>query len=146
MLPEPGDLLNTPDQLLRDAGLSRAKTVSLKDLAAKTLDGIVPLPEKIATLSDEEIIRGLTSIRGVGRWTVEMLLIFNLGRMDVLPVDDYALRRSIAAVYGMKEAPTPKQLHALGESWRPRRTVASLYLWNYLKPREAETKVTRGLL
>lgn len=144
--PEPEDLLKTPDQALREAGLSSAKTASLKDLAAKTLDGTVPSKEKIVTLGDEEIIRGLTSIRGVGRWTVEMLLIFNLGRKDVFPVDDYAIRRSVALVLGMKEAPTPKQLIAVGEAWRPLRTVVSLYLWNYLKPKEAETKVTKGLL
>jgi methylated-DNA-[protein]-cysteine S-methyltransferase len=137
-IPEPGDLLKTPDQLLRGAGLSRAKTASLKDLAAKTLDGTVPSSEKIVTLSDEKITRRLTSIYGVGRWTVEMLLIFNLGRTDVFPVDDYALRKSIADVYGMKEIPTPKQLHALGESWRPLRTVATLYLWNSIKPKGTE--------
>jgi methylated-DNA-[protein]-cysteine S-methyltransferase len=132
-IPEPGDLLNTPDRLLRAAGLSAAKAAFLKDLAAKTLDGTVPPPEKIVALSDEEITRRLTTIHGVGRWTAEMLLIFNLGRMDVFPVDDYALRKSVAEVYGMKEIPSPKQLTALGELWRPRRTVASLYLWNYLK-------------
>jgi 3-methyladenine DNA glycosylase/8-oxoguanine DNA glycosylase len=134
-IPEPGDLLRTPDRLLRGAGLSRAKTASLKDLAAKTLDGTVPSSEKIVALSDEEITRRLTSIYGVGRWTVEMLLIFNLGRTDVFPVDDHALRKSIADVYGMKEIPTPKQLNALGESWRPLRTVATLYLWNSIKPK-----------
>lgn len=142
-IPEPGDLLKTPDRLLRGAGLSRAKAASLKDLAAKTLDGTVPSPEKIVALSDEEITLRLTSIYGVGRWTVEMLLIFNLGRTDVFPVDDYALRKSVADLYGMKELPTPKELNALGESWRPRRTVATLYLWNSIKPKEAERKVIR---
>ncbi len=135
-IPEPGDLLNTPGRLLRGAGLSRAKAAALKDLAAKVLDGTVPSSEKIVALSDEEITRRLTSIYGVGRWTVEMLLIFHLGRMDVFPVDDYALRKSIAKVYGMKEVPSPRQLNALGESWRPQRTVASLYLWNAIKPKE----------
>ena len=135
-IPDPGDLLDTPDRLLRNAGLSKAKTASLKDLAAKTLDGTVPSPERIVTLSDDEITRRLITIYGVGRWTVEMLLIFSLGRRDVFPVDDYALRRSIAEVYGMKQFPTPKQLNALSESWRPYRTVASLYLWNFIKPNE----------
>jgi 3-methyladenine DNA glycosylase/8-oxoguanine DNA glycosylase len=137
-IPEPGDLLKTPDRLLRGAGLSKAKTAALKDLAAKTLDGTVPSSEKIAALSDDEITRRLTSIYGVGRWTVEMLLIFNLGRMDVFPVDDYALRKSVADVYGMKDIPTPKQLDALGELWRPLRTVATLYLWNSIKPKGTE--------
>jgi methylated-DNA-[protein]-cysteine S-methyltransferase len=137
-IPEPGDLLKTPDRLLRGAGLSRAKTASLKDLAAKTLDGTVPSPEKIVALTDHEITRRLTAIYGVGRWTVEMLLIFNLGRIDVFPVDDYALRKSVADLYGMKDIPTPKQLDALGESWRPLRTVATLYLWNSIKPKGTE--------
>jgi methylated-DNA-[protein]-cysteine S-methyltransferase len=138
VIPEPGDLLKTPDRLLRGAGLSQAKTASLKDLAAKTLDGTVPSSKKIVALSDDEITRRLTSIYGVGRWTVEMLLIFNLGRMDIFPVDDYALRKSIADLYGMKDIPTPKQLSALGESWRPLRTVATLYLWNSIKPKGTE--------
>jgi len=135
-IPEPGELLNTPDRLLRGAGLSKTKAAALKDVAVKTLDGTVPSSEKIAALSDEDITRQLTSIYGVGRWTVEMMLIFNLGRMDVLPVDDYALRKSVAETLGMKEVPTPKQLYALGESWRPLRTVASLYLWNFIEPDE----------
>ncbi|MBI3562068.1 MAG: methylated-DNA--[protein]-cysteine S-methyltransferase [Gammaproteobacteria bacterium] len=135
-MPTPRNLLNTPDQLLRNAGLSRAKTASLKDLATKTLDGTVPSLKQIVTLGDQEIVQRLTSIYGVGRWTVEMLLIFNLGRRDIFPIDDYALRKCIAEVYGMPQAPTPKQLNALGESWRPYRTVASLYLWNFINPKE----------
>lgn len=129
-IPQPGELLKTPEQSLRNAGLSQAKAAALKDLAAKTLDGTVPTAKAIVALDDEAIMGRLTSIRGVGRWTVEMLLIFNLGRMDVFPVDDYALRKSIATVYGMTEVPTPKQLAPLGDRWRPYRTVASLYLWN----------------
>ncbi|MGD0960067.1 MAG: methylated-DNA--[protein]-cysteine S-methyltransferase [Methylomonas sp.] len=131
-IPAPGDLLNTPDQSLRDAGLSRAKTASLKDLAAKTLAGAVPSAREIVALGDEEIIRRLTSIYGVGRWTVEMLLIFSLGRADVFPADDYALRKGIAELYGMAEIPTPKKLGEFGDMWRPYRTVAALYLWNFL--------------
>ncbi|HYE36779.1 methylated-DNA--[protein]-cysteine S-methyltransferase [Methylocaldum sp.] len=129
-IPDPGELLNTPDQSLRESGLSKAKAAALKDLAIKTLDGTVPTAETIVALDDDEIARRLTSIRGVGQWTVEMLLIFNLGRMDVFPVDDYALRKGIAKVYGMPEVPSPKQLITLGDRWRPYRTVASLYLWN----------------
>ena len=137
-IPEPGDLLKTPDWLLRGAGLSGGKTASLKDLAAKTLDGTVPSPEKIVALSDEEITTRLTSIYGVGRWTVEMLLIFNLRRTDVFPVDDYALRKSVAELYRMKAVPTPRELKPLGEPWRPWRTVATLYLWNSIKPKGSE--------
>ena len=131
-IPKPADLLKTPDDRLRSAGLSRSKTKALKDIAAKTTDGTVPSLKEIALLSNEEIIERLTSIYGVGQWTVEMMLIFNLGRMDVLPVDDYALRKSIAAVFRRKQALTPKQARTLGEAWRPYRTVASLYLWNFL--------------
>jgi O-6-methylguanine DNA methyltransferase len=133
-MPEPEKILATPDRMLRGAGLSRVKTKAFKDLAAKTLDGTVPSLEKIVALTDDEIVRRLTSIYGVGRWTVEMLLIFNLGRMDVLPVDDFAIRRGVSLVYGMKQPPTPAKVLALGEAWRPHRTVASLYLWNFLNP------------
>ena len=129
-LPEPTGLLETPDGRLRDAGLSRSKTKAVKDIAARALDGTVPSSEEILTLSDDEIIKRLTSIYGVGRWTVEMMLIFNLGRMDVLPVDDYALRKSIAGVFKMDTIPTPREVNKMGEVWRPYRTVASLYLWN----------------
>jgi DNA-3-methyladenine glycosylase II len=132
-IPAPADLLGTTDDRLRSAGLSRSKTRAVKDIAAKTLDGTVPSLQEIMSLGNEDIVKRLTSIYGVGRWTVEMMLIFNLGRMDVLPVDDFALRKSIADVYGMKNVPTPKQVNALGEAWRPYRTVASLYLWNFVK-------------
>jgi O-6-methylguanine DNA methyltransferase len=132
-LPGPGDMIKTPDEQLRNAGLSRSKTRAIKDIATKTLDGTVPTVKEIQSLGNEEIIKRLTSIYGVGKWTVEMLLIFNLGRADVLPVDDYALRKSIADVFRMKQVPTPKQAARLGERWRPYRTVASLYLWNSVK-------------
>jgi len=129
-------LLKTADEPLRKAGLSKAKTKALKDIARKTLDGTVPSSEEVVSLSNEEIVKRLTSIFGVGLWTVEMMLIFNLGRLDVFPVGDYALRRSISEVFRMKDIPTPKQVNALGELWRPYRTVASLYLWNFIKPKE----------
>ena len=140
-VPAPKVLLKTPDELLREAGLSRAKTASIKDLAAKSLEGLVPTPEEIVLLGDEAIVRRLTAIRGIGRWTVEMLLIFHLGRMDVLPVDDFALRKGIADVYKLKEMPTAKEFVALGEKWRPHRTIASLYLWNHINPRQRELNI-----
>ena len=129
-IPNPAELLKTRDELLRNAGLSKAKIKAVKDIALKTLDGTVPSSKEIVTLSNEEIIKRLTSIYGVGFWTVEMMLIFNLGRMDVFPVGDYALRKSLSQVLRLKEMPTERQAAALGESWRPYRTVASLYLWN----------------
>lgn len=132
-IPEPAVLLDTPDRLLREAGLSASKTAAVQDLAVKTLDGTVPSSTDIVKLRDEEIINRLTSIYGIGRWTVQMLLIFNLGRVDVLAVDDFALRARAGDLYGMKQPPTPKQLLQMGELWRPYRTVASLYLWNWKK-------------
>ncbi len=130
--PTPEDLLATPDELLRGAGLSTAKTKAWKDLAAKTLDGTVPAYRELKKMSDREIIKRLTPIYGVGRWTIEMMLIFNLGRQDVLAVDDYALRRAAMLAYDLPEIPTPKEFFLMGNAWRPYRSVASLYLWNHL--------------
>lgn len=125
-------LLATPDETFRAAGLSRAKTAAFKDLAAKTLDGTVPKPAALARMSDEEIIVRLTSVRGIGRWTVEMLLLFHLGRLDVWPVDDLGVRKGYAKTYRKKAAPTPKELLAIGEKWRPYRSVVAWYFWRAL--------------
>lgn len=130
-LPDPDALLKMQESQLRAAGLSRSKAKSLMELAARALDGTIPSAQEIKSLGDEEIIKRLTSIHGVGRWTVEMMLIFNLARADVLPADDYALRKSIAAVLGMTAIPTPGEVRKWGEAWRPYRTVVSLYLWNF---------------
>jgi len=127
--PSPEELLDTSDEKLRAAGLSRNKTMAVKDIAAKTLEGIVPDSRAIRKLSNEEILERLTSVRGVGPWTVEMLLMFTLGREDVFPVTDFGLRKGFALTYGLKELPTPKELLAHGEKWRPHRTTASWYLW-----------------
>ena len=125
-------ILATPDETFRGAGLSRAKTAAIKDLAAKTLDGTVPKHAALARMSDEEIIARLTSVRGIGRWTVEMLLLFHLGRLDVWPVDDLGVRKGYALTYRKKMAPTPKELLAIGEKWRPYRSVAAWYFWRAL--------------
>lgn len=127
--PSPEDLLATPDEKLRAAGLSRNKTAALKDIAAKTIAGVVPDSRTIKKLSNEEILERLTSVRGVGPWTVEMLLMFTLGREDVFPVTDFGVRKGFALTYGLKELPSPKELLAHGEKWRPHRTTASWYLW-----------------
>lgn len=127
--PTPEDLLATPDEHLRGAGLSRAKTAAVKDLAAKTLAGVVPGSRAITKLSNEEILERITTVRGVGPWTVEMLLMFTLGREDVLPVTDFGVRKGFALTYGLKQLPSPKELLAHGEKWRPHRTTASWYLW-----------------
>lgn len=131
--PTPDDLLATLDEKLRSAGLSRAKIASVKDISAKTLDGTVPDPETLAGLDDAEIIERLTTIRGVGQWTVEMLLIFKLGRPDVLPVDDYGVRKGFMLAYRKRELPKPAALLAHGERWRPYRSVASWYLWRAIE-------------
>src|SRR5262245_30461098 len=125
--PTPEDLLTTPDEDLRKAGLSRAKIAAVKDIAAKTVSGIVPASRSIRKMSEAEIVERLTSIRGVGPWTVEMLLIFTLGRADVLPVTDYGVRQGFARTYGWRELPKPKELLAFGERWRPHRTTAAWY-------------------
>jgi DNA-3-methyladenine glycosylase II len=130
--PTPEDLLATPDGLLRAAGLSRAKTAAIKDIAAHTLAGVVPTSRAIVKLSDAEILERLTAVRGVGPWTVHMLLIFTLGREDILPVTDYGVRKGFALAYGLKELPDPKELLEHGERWRPHRTTAAWYLWRAL--------------
>jgi len=131
--PAPEDVLATPDELMRAAGLSRAKTAAIKDIAAKTVEGIVPGSRVITKLSNEEIIERLTSVRGVGPWTVEMLLMFTLGRLDVLPSTDYGVRKGFAVTFGWKELPTPKELLEYGERWRPHRSTAAWYLWRALE-------------
>ncbi len=131
--PAPTDIVAIADEKLRSAGLSRAKTAAIKDIAAKTIEGVVPSRRIIAKWADAEIIERLTTIRGVGPWTVEMLLMFTLGRPDVLPATDYGVRSGFARVYGLRELPAPKELLAYGERWRPHRSVASWYMWRALE-------------
>lgn len=138
--PTPEQIIAAPDERLRSAGLSRAKTAAIKDIAIKTVAGVVLERRAIAKLSDVEIIERLTTIRGVGPWTVEMLLMFTLGRPDVLPVTDYGVRSGFALVYGLKELPHPKEILAHGERWRPYRTVAAWYLWRAVDLAKGKTK------
>jgi 3-methyladenine DNA glycosylase/8-oxoguanine DNA glycosylase len=125
----PEAVIATPDEQLRGAGLSRNKLLAVKDLAAKTIDGTVPTIGQLRKLDDEEIIQRLTTVRGIGRWTVEMLLIFRLGRPDVLPVSDLGVRKGFQLTYGLEELPHSKTMHEQAEQWRPYRSVASWYLW-----------------
>ncbi len=118
----------TPDQDFRSAGFSAAKAASVKDLAAKVLDGTVPL-ERLRRMKDDEIVRRLSEVRGIGTWTAEMFLIFTLRRMDVWPVLDYGVRNGYRIAYGLPEIPTPKELQLEGERFRPYRTVAAWYCW-----------------
>lgn len=129
---DPEKILATPDDSFRAAGLSRNKIAALKDLAAKTIDGTVPSSRAIVRMSDEEIIARLITVRGIGRWTVEMLLLFDLGRPDVWPVDDYGVRKGFAKTFGRRKLPTPKELMKFGEKWRPYRSVAAWYFWRAL--------------
>ena len=130
-LPHPKKILQTPDETLRAAGLSRAKTAAFKDLALKQMEGLVPTLDELHEMTDEEIIEQLIAIRGIGRWTVEMMLIFKLGRPDVLPIHDYGVRKGFATIYRKErdDLPTPKELADFGRRWAPFRSVASWYLW-----------------
>jgi DNA-3-methyladenine glycosylase II len=127
--PTPQEMLKLRKPALRKAGLSGAKILAMKDLAQKTIDGIVPTLEQAEKLSDEELVERLVSVRGIGAWTVEMFLIFRLGRPDVLPIHDLGVKKGWSVTYGKKHMPKPKELLAFGERWRPYRTVASWYMW-----------------
>jgi DNA-3-methyladenine glycosylase II len=117
-----------PVEKLRSAGLSGSKAASVKDLAAKVLDGTVPLGDEDG-MSDDEIVARLSTVRGIGRWTAEMFLLFQLRRLDVWPVDDYGVRKGYARTHGLAELPTPKELMPLGEIYRPYRSIAAWYCW-----------------
>jgi DNA-3-methyladenine glycosylase II len=127
--PSPEQMLKLRKSVLRKAGLSGAKVLAMKDLAKKTIEGVVPTLEQAEKLSDEELVERLVSVRGIGAWTVEMFLIFRLGRPDVLPVHDLGVKKGWSVTYGKKYMPKPKELLAFGERWRPYRTVASWYMW-----------------
>ena len=122
-------VLAISEEELRGAGLSRSKLLSLRDLAGKTVSGEIPTLAEIRLMEDDAIIERLTSVRGIGRWTVEMLLIFRLGRPDVLPSDDYGIRKGFARAYTQGELPARKDVETYGVRWKPYRTVASWYLW-----------------
>jgi len=128
-IPMPQEMLKLKKRALRKAGLSGAKVLAMKDLAQKTIDGVVPTLEQAEKLSDDELVERLVSVRGIGAWTVEMFLIFRLGRPDVLPIHDLGVKKGWAITYGKKHMPKPKELLAFGERWRPYRTVASWYMW-----------------
>lgn len=127
--PKPEDLALVTDEQIRACGFSFAKIRAIRDIAEKTLSGVVPSGRQIIELSDDEIIERLTEVRGVGRWTVEMLLIFQLGRQDVLPADDFGVRNGFRLAYQKRALPKPKELLKFGERWRPHATTAAWYLW-----------------
>ena len=152
--PSPQHLLDCPTPQLRAAGLSHNKTLALRDLAAKTLDGTVPTLARIRRMDDEAIIEHLTAVRGVGRWTVEMFLIFRLGRPDVLPVSDYGVRKGFALTFGKLKAgekvsatdlPKPDVMEKRARKWHPWCSIASWYMWRACDlPVEAATTAGRG--
>ena len=127
--PSPAAVRAARAATLRRAGFSRAKVRAIKDIARHALAGAVPTRRTCARISDDDLVERLTQIHGVGRWTVEMLLIFTLGRTDVLPVDDFGVREGFRVAYGRRTRPTPKALRVYGERWKPYRSVAAWYLW-----------------
>jgi len=137
--PTPQQVLDAPEATLRAAGLSFAKIASLRDLAAKTIEGVVPARETLHALGNEEIIERLTQVRGIGQWTVEMMLMFQLDRTDVLPVDDFGVRNGFRLAYGLRKMPAPKALALFGERWAPHRTAAAWYLWRAVELHRAGT-------
>jgi 3-methyladenine DNA glycosylase/8-oxoguanine DNA glycosylase len=127
--PEPARVAKTSLEKLRTAGVSRQKGGYLLDLAARCHAGLLPSIDDCHCLTDDEIIARLTEVKGIGRWTAEMLLIFNLGRPDVLPVGDLGVRRGYQIAYGKRKMPEPEQLAEFGSRWAPHRTTAARYLW-----------------
>ncbi|MGM3309580.1 DNA-3-methyladenine glycosylase family protein [Anabaena sp. WFMT] len=132
----PSDILNTPDDILREVGISRPKISYLKDLAQR-FDKL-PTIDDLLLMDDENIIKILTEVKGIGRWTVQMLLMFRLHRWDVLPVDDLGIRNAIHRLYSLPELPNKLTVEQLGENWKPYRTIACWYLWSSLSITKSE--------
>jgi DNA-3-methyladenine glycosylase II len=136
--PTPAAVAATPDETLRSVGLSASKVASIKDLAAKAVDGTVRL-EGWSRMGDEEIVERLTLVRGIGRWTAEMFLIFQLNRPDVWPTGDFGVRTGYSRIHGLESLPTPAELALLGDLYRPFRTVAAWYCWRAVDAAGQET-------
>jgi DNA-3-methyladenine glycosylase II len=136
--PAPADIARLDDETMRAVGFSRSKVAAIRDIAVHAENGIVPDRATAETMVDGELIARLTTIRGVGPWTVQMLLIFTLGRPDVLPVDDFGVRNSIRLAYGLDAPPSRTDVLSRGENWRPCRSVASWYLWRAAEGRRAQ--------
>ncbi|QDH13050.1 DNA-3-methyladenine glycosylase 2 family protein [Formicincola oecophyllae] len=132
--PTPAKLLTMPVESLRACGFSARKAATLQAIAQGALDGLVPSSAAARTMADEELVACLTTLKGIGRWSAEIVLIFGLGRMDILPVDDYGVREGYRLLKNLPQAPTPAALRAVGQNWAPHRTVASWYLWHLPRP------------
>lgn len=133
-------ITTTPPEMLRACGFSAIKVATILAVAGASLRGVVPTRDQAASMGDETLIKRLVTIKGIGRWTVEMLLIYSLERMDVLPVDDFGVREGYRALKGLSEAPKPAVLREIGKAWAPHRTVASWYLWRMPRTREKPAK------
>jgi DNA-3-methyladenine glycosylase II len=129
--PTPEEIIATDPQRLREAGLSGAKTAYLRDLAEHIVDGELPVDE-LAQMSDEQVYETLIAVKGLGRWTIDMFLMFHLGRPDILPVGDLGIRKAMQIHYGLEELPKAPEMEKIAEAWRPHRTLACLYLWESL--------------
>ena len=127
--PLPRQVLKTDDKAFRGAGMAYAKVNAIKDLASKTVDGSLPTAAELKRMPDDDVVDCLVAVRGIGPWTVHMLLIFYLGRPDILPVGDLGVRKGLQVAYCLEELPTPKERQKIGEKWRPYRSAASWYLW-----------------
>jgi len=144
VFPRPDRVLDTPGEALRGCGFSAAKLAAIQDICAKTLDGTVPTRRQATRLTDSALIERLTTIRGVGQWTVEMLLIFTLGRPDVLPVDDFGVREGYRVLHGLDTQPKPKALAELGLPWAPHRSMATWYLYRAVEEARRQAPVSRA--
>jgi DNA-3-methyladenine glycosylase II len=127
--PMPADILAVDEEVLRAVGFSRSKILAIRDIAAKAAEGIVPTREEAEALSDDDLISRLVALRGVGQWTVEMLLIFSLGRLDVFPLDDFGARKGLMIAFGLEAMPSKREMLALTACWRPYRSIGTWYLW-----------------
>ncbi len=142
--PEPAAVMATADTALRGCGFSAAKILAIRDICAKALDGTVPSRRQSHRLSDEALVERLTAIRGVGRWTVEMLLIFTLGRPDVLPVDDFGVREGYRVLYGLDTQLKPKAMGEIGLAWAPHRSLATWYLYRAAEEAKRQGPLSRA--
>jgi DNA-3-methyladenine glycosylase II len=142
--PDPAAVMATAETALRGCGFSASKIAAIRDICAKTLDGTVPTRRQSHRLTDEALIERLTTIRGVGRWTVEMLLIFTLGRPDVLPVDDFGVREGYRVLHGLEAQPKPKHLGEIGLAWAPHRSLATWYLYRAAEEARRQAPLSRA--
>lgn len=141
--PTPDEVMSLTDTEIRACGFSFPKILAIRDIATKAQVKEIPTRRKLLTYTDDEIVEILVPLRGVGRWTVEMFLIFTLGRTDVLPIDDFGVREGYKVLHKKKEQPTPKDLKKIGEKWAPYRSIASLYLWRVAdRAKEKKSKVS----